>query len=153
MVYGCQILISIDIYDFYFFVFSSVFILIEKAYITLKTVFEHLFSWKTLRIFDSLLGVSKVVKHYLLCMIHHTNWGIFEKSKNFLSRAKNRNQKAWKALEDPRWPCWLHEKLFSVSALFVVNWWVFWRSLLVIQIKKTRMIIVSSRFIHTSGKL
>lgn len=110
MVYGCQILISIDIYDFYFFVFSSVFILIEKAYITLKTVFEHLFSWKTLRIFDSLLGVSKVVKHYLLCMIHHTNWGIFEKSKNFLSRAKNRNQKAWKALEDPRWPCWLHEK-------------------------------------------
>lgn len=115
MVYGCQILISIDIYDFYFSVFSSVFISIEKTYITLKTVFEHRYSWKTLRIFNSLLGVGKVVKHYLLCMIHHTNWGIFEKSKNFLSRAKNWNQKAWKALEDPRWPCWLHEKRFSVS--------------------------------------
>lgn len=115
MVYGCHILISIDIYDFYFSVFSSVFISIEKTYITLKTVFEHRYSWKTLRIFNSLLGVGKVVKHYLLCMIHHTNWGIFEKSKNFLSRAKNWNQKAWKALEDPRWPCWLHEKRFSVS--------------------------------------
>ena len=40
--FGCQILISITFYDFYFSVFSVVLVSIEKIYQTLKTVFHHI---------------------------------------------------------------------------------------------------------------
>ena len=77
-VFGYLILIIIDCYDFISIsVFSSVLVLIEKIYQTLKTVFDHISKHLEGRqkysvarcIFDCLLSVCNVVKHSLECLI------------------------------------------------------------------------------------